>query len=40
MELGKHIREYRTQRGMSQEDLAARVYVSRQTVSKWGTEGV
>lgn len=38
MELGKHIREYRTQRGMSQEDLAARVYVSRQTVSNWETD--
>ncbi len=35
MELGQHIREYRTGRGMSQEDLAARIYVSRQTVSNW-----
>ena len=35
MELGKHIREYRTACGLSQEDLAERIYVSRQTVSNW-----
>ena len=35
MELGKHIKEYRLERGLSQEDLAARIYVSRQTVSNW-----
>ena len=35
MELGKHIREYRTACGLSQEDLAKRIYVSRQTVSNW-----
>ena len=40
VELGKHIKEYRTARGMSQEDLAQRIYVTRQTVSNWGTEGV
>ena len=40
VELGKHIKEYRTARGMSQEDLAQRIYVTRQTVSGWGTEGV
>ena len=35
VELGKHIREYRTACGLSQEDLAKRIYVSRQTVSNW-----
>ena len=35
VELGKHIREYRTACGLSQEDLAERIYVSRQTVSNW-----
>lgn len=38
VELGKHIKEYRTERGLSQEDLAARIYVSRQTVSNWETD--
>lgn len=35
MEVGGRIRELRTERGMSQDDLAARVYVSRQTISSW-----
>lgn len=35
MEVGHRIREQRTAIGMSQDDLAARVYVSRQTISSW-----
>lgn len=35
MEVGGRIRELRMGRGMSQDDLAARVYVSRQTISSW-----
>ncbi|WP_302153637.1 helix-turn-helix domain-containing protein [uncultured Enorma sp.] len=35
MEVGKRIREQRANAGMSQDDLAARVYVSRQTISSW-----
>ncbi len=35
MEIGGRIRELRAERGMSQDDLAARVYVSRQTISSW-----
>ena len=35
MEVGGRIRELRTAHGMSQDDLAARVYVSRQTISSW-----
>lgn len=35
MQLGKQLRNYRTQRAMSQEELAQRVYVSRQTISSW-----
>ena len=35
MEVGGRIRELRAAHGMSQDDLAARVYVSRQTISKW-----
>lgn len=38
MELGRHIRQYRTERGLSQEDLADKIYVSRQTVSNWETD--
>lgn len=35
MELGQRIRAHRAAAGMSQDDLAARVYVSRQTISSW-----
>lgn len=35
MEIGARIKEHRTAAGMSQDDLAARVYVSRQTISSW-----
>lgn len=35
MEIGARIRERRTAAGMSQDDLAARAYVSRQTISSW-----
>ena len=35
MELGKQIRKYRQEAQLSQEDLASRVYVSRQTISNW-----
>lgn len=37
MELPTQIRERRTAAGMSQEQLAGRVYVSRQTISNWET---
>lgn len=35
MEIGKRIRGHRADAGMSQDDLAQRVYVSRQTISSW-----
>ena len=35
MELGKQIRRYRNERSFSQETLAEKVYVSRQTISNW-----
>ena len=35
MEVGARIRACRAGAGMSQDDLAARVYVSRQTISSW-----
>lgn len=35
MELGKHIKKYRMEAEMSQEELAQKVYVSRQTISNW-----
>ena len=37
MELAKQIKLHRQQAQMSQEELADRVYVSRQTVSNWET---
>ena len=38
MELGKKIKELRAEKNWSQEMLAERAYVSRQTVSNWETE--
>ena len=35
MELGSQIRRYRSERGMSQDDLAGKIFVSRQTISNW-----
>lgn len=35
MEVGNRIKELRTEAGMSQDALAERVYVSRQTISSW-----
>lgn len=35
MEVGDQIRRLRTERGLLQDDLAAAVFVSRQTVSSW-----
>lgn len=38
MELGRQIKQHRKERGLSQEDLAAAIYVARQTVSNWETD--
>lgn len=38
MEIGKTIKQHRTELGWSQEVLAEKAYVSRQTVSNWETE--
>ncbi|MBQ8010617.1 MAG: helix-turn-helix transcriptional regulator [Oscillospiraceae bacterium] len=38
MEIGKTIKQHRTEFGWSQEVLAEKAYVSRQTVSNWETE--
>lgn len=35
MELGKQIKKHRQEVQLSQEELAERVYVSRQTISNW-----
>ena len=35
MEIGKKITELRKKRGLSQEELAEKVGVARQTISKW-----
>ena len=37
MEIGNRIREEREAHGLSQEDLAREIFVSRQTVSNWET---
>ena len=35
MEIGRQIRKYRLELHLSQEELAEKVYVTRQTVSNW-----
>ena len=35
MQLGKHIKQLRHEKSLSQEKLAEMVYVSRQTISNW-----
>lgn len=37
MELGKRVKEHRARLGMSQEQLAEAIFVSRQTISNWET---
>lgn len=37
MELSTQIKKYRTEQNLSQEELAEKVYVSRQTISNWET---
>ena len=39
MELGNQITAHRAALSLSQEDLAEKVYVARQTVSNWETGG-
>ncbi|MFQ7139283.1 helix-turn-helix transcriptional regulator [Evtepia sp.] len=39
MEIGKKLRQARTQAGLTQEQAAERILVSRQTVSNWETGG-
>lgn len=35
MELGKQIKKYRTEANLSQDELADKIFVSRQTISNW-----
>lgn len=35
MELGRQIKKYRNERALSQDALAEKIYVSRQTISNW-----
>ena len=35
MELGSQIKKHRNELSLSQEELAEKVYVSRQTISNW-----
>lgn len=38
MTLGERIKEYRTNNGMSQENLAEKMNVSRQAITKWESD--
>lgn len=38
MSIGKRLLSLRQQKGMSQEELANQLHVSRQTISKWESE--
>jgi len=35
MEIGKQIRKYRAEQNLSQDELADKIYVTRQTISNW-----
>ena len=39
MDFGEKLKALRTERGLTQEQLAAKLYVSRTAVSKWETGG-
>ncbi|WP_407946511.1 helix-turn-helix transcriptional regulator [Planococcus antarcticus] len=38
MNLSKQIKKYRTREQLSQEELAEKLYISRQTISNWENE--
>lgn len=38
VELKEHLKEHRNRLGLSQEDVAERIFVSRQTISNWETD--
>lgn len=38
MELGTQIKKYRSELGLSQDELAERIFVSRQSISNWENE--
>jgi len=35
MEIGKQIKKYRTEAGITQDELAEKIFVTRQTISNW-----
>lgn len=35
MEIGKQIKKYRLELNLSQDDLAEKIFVTRQTISNW-----
>ena len=37
MDIGKRIKKYREQQNISQDELALKIFVSRQTISNWET---
>ncbi len=37
MELSSQMKKYRTEAGLSQDALAEKIFVSRQTISNWET---
>ena len=38
MEIGNQIKKYRNELGLSQEELADKIFVTRQTISNWENE--
>ena len=38
MELNEQIKKYRTEMNLSQEELAEKIYVTRQSISNWENE--
>ena len=40
MELGKKIKYYRNEKSLTQDNLAERIFVSRQTISNWENDAL
>ena len=38
MDIGSRIKKYREEQNISQEELALKIFVSRQTISNWETD--
>ncbi len=40
MEIGRQIKKYRLESGLSQDELAEKIFVTRQTISNWENDKI